>query len=507
MSPDSTSVADEQVTVVGGGVGGLSAACYLAAADADVTVVERNSQLGGVAGRLELDEFVFDTGPSWYMMPETFERFFGHFGRSTSDYYEIERLDPQYRVFFTDGDRLDITPDVDRTRELFESYESGAGDALDDYLESAARTFEIGMERFVYTDRSRLRDLVDPSIVRAAPALGHLGSMQSFVDEYFEHPKLQQLLQYTLVFLGSSPHNTPSLYHLMAHVDFERGVYYLEGGMYSLIEAMVALGRELGVDYRTDHPVTALEPRADGIRVVGPESHVADRVIANANPAHVERELLPADAVDREPGYWEDRTYGPSAYMLYLGVEGDVDPLEHHTLVFPTDWDPHFEAIFDEPDWPERPAYYLSVASKTDPTVAPDGHHAIVVLVPVAPGLDDGPQQRAAFREQVLGDLAAQTGVDLRDRIVTEESVCVSSFADRFNTPDGTALGLAHTLGQTGPLRPSHHAPGVDRLYYAGAFTSPGVGVPMAVISGEHAAEALARDVDPSLRSRLVPNC
>jgi len=507
MSRNNTPLADEQVTVVGGGIGGLSAACYLADAGADVTVVEQHSQLGGVMGRLELEGFVFDTGPSWYMMPKTFERFFGHFGRSSSEYYEIERLDPQYRVFFTDGDRLDITPDVDRTRQLFESYESGAGEALDEYLDSAARTYEIGMERFVYTDRSRLRDLIDPSIIRAAPALGHLGSMQSFVENYFEQPKLQQVLQYTLVFLGSSPHNTPSLYHLMAHVDFERGVYYPDGGMYSVIEAMVALGRELGVDYHTDHAVTALEPVADGIRVVGPETHVTDRVVANANPAHVERELLPAAQVDRSPAYWDERTYGPSAFMLYLGVEGDIEPLEHHTLVFPSDWDPHFEAIFDKPAWPDRPAYYLSVASKTDRSVAPDGHHAVVVLVPLAPGLDDTPELRASFRQQVLADLAAQTGVDLRDRIVAEESVCVSTFADRFNTPGGTALGLAHTLGQTGPLRPSHHAPGIERLYYTGAFTSPGVGVPMALISGEHAADAVARDVRASLRSKFVPNC
>ncbi len=502
-----TSLTGVDVTVVGGGIGGLSAACYLAAAGASVRVVERNSQFGGVAGRLELEEFVFDTGPSWYMMPETMERFFNHFGRSSEEYYEIERLNPQYRVFYTDGDRLDITPDLERTRELFEAYEPGAADALDTYLDSAAQTFDIGMERFVYTDRSRLRDLIDPSILRAAPALGHLGSMQSFVEEHFEHPKLQQLLQYTLVFLGSSPHNTPSLYHLMAHVDLERGVYYPDGGMYSLIEAMVSLGRDLGVQYQTDHEVTALEPLEEGIRVVSETAHVTDYVVANANPAHVERALLPASQVDRDPTYWDDQTYGPSAFMLYLGVEGDVDPLAHHTLVFPTDWDPHFQAIFDEPQWPQQPAYYLSVASKTDPSVAPADHHAIVILVPVAPGLEDTPEQRSSFRERVLADLANQTGVDLRDRVVAEQSVCISSFADRFHTPGGTALGLAHTLDQTGPLRPSHHAPGIEGLYYTGAFTSPGVGVPMALISGEHAAAALARDVDPSPFSDLVPNC
>ncbi|WP_324662938.1 phytoene desaturase family protein [Haloarcula sediminis] len=502
-----TPLTDESVTVVGGGVGGLSAACTLADAGADVTVIERTDSLGGVTGRLELGEFTFDTGPSWYLMPNTFERFFDHFGRSVEDYYELTRLDPQYRVFYKDGDRLDVEPDLDRIRAVFESYEDGAADALDDYLAEAKRTYEVGMDHFVYEDRARWRDLVDPSILRAAPALTHLGPMQEYVANHFDHPKLQQLLQYTLVFLGGSPRNTPSLYNLMTHVDFELGVYYPEGGMYSLVEALAALGRELGVSYRTGTDVTGLDPVAGGLRVVtGDGSHTADSVVANANPAHVERDLLDPDQHDREPGYWDGQTYGPSAFLLYLGVEGDVDPLAHHSLVFPADWDPHFERIFDEPAWPENPAYYLSVASRTDDAVAPDGHHAVVVLVPVAPGLDDGPERRAAVRDRILDDLAEHTGVDLRDRIVAEESACVSDFADRYRTPDGTALGLAHTLDQTGPLRPSHHAPGVEGLYYAGAFTSPGVGLPMALISGEHAAEALARDRNRSRLDGLAPN-
>jgi phytoene desaturase len=192
--------------------------------------------------------------------------------------------------------------------------------------------------------------------------------------------------------------------------------------------------------------------------------------------------------------------------MLYLGVEGDVDPLAHHTLVLPTDWDEHFETIFDDPAWPSDPAYYLSIPSLTDDDVAPDGHHAVVLLVPIAPGLDDSRQRRTAFRDRLLADLADHTGVDLRDRIVVERSVCVSEFAQRYHTPGGTALGLAHTLDQTGPLRPSHHADSVDGLYYAGAFTSPGVGLPMAVVSGEHAAEAVARDARPSPFADLFPN-
>ncbi|MEF8856415.1 MAG: phytoene desaturase family protein [Haloplanus sp.] len=501
---DGTPLTDETVTVVGGGIAGLSAACYLADAGADVTVIERNDSLGGVTNRLTVDGFTFDTGPSWYLMPETFDRFFDHFGREAADYYNLERLDPQYRVFFKDGDRIDMPAGRDRIRRLFESYETGAGDVLEEYLADARRTYEIGMEEFVYTDRSRVRDLVDPGIVRAAPALTHLGSMHDYVADHFDEPKLQRLLEYTLVFLGSSPHDAPSLYNLMAYVDFEGGVYYPEGGMYALVEALVSLGTALGVDYRTDAEVTALVPTDDGIRVVGPTTHRADRVIANANPAHVERDLLSPTDHGRDADYWESLTYGPSALMLYLGVEGDVDPLAHHTLVLPTDWDDHFERIFDDPGWPEDPAYYLSVASRTDPDVAPEGHHAVVILVPLAPGLDDDPERVAAFRDAVLADLAAVTGVDIRDRIVVERSACVSEFADRYHTPGGTALGLAHTLDQTGPLRPSHHAPGVDGLYYAGAFTSPGVGLPMAVVSGEHAAEAAARDAGSS--HDLLPN-
>ena len=319
---DGTPLTDETVTVVGGGVGGLTAACALADAGADVTVVERTDSLGGVTNRLEIDGFTFDTGPSWYLMPETFERFFEHFGRSVDEYYELTRLDPQYRVFYKDGDRLDVEADRDRIRDVFESYEDGAADALDDYLAEAERTYEVGMDHFVYEDRARFRDLLDPSIVRAAPALTHLGSMQDYVADYFDEPKLQQLLQYTLVFLGGSPHNTPSLYNLMTHVDFELGVYYPEGGMYSLVEALSSLGRELGVTYRTDADVTSLDPVDSGLRVTtGAGSHVADSVVANANPAHVENDLLDPDQHDRDPGYWERQTYGPSALLLYLGVE------------------------------------------------------------------------------------------------------------------------------------------------------------------------------------------
>ena len=519
----SAAVRGTEAVVVGGGIGGLAAAASLAADGADVTVLEQQGRLGGAANLIERDGFRFDTGPSWYLMPGTFERFFAQFDREPSDYYDLTRLDPHYRVFWKDGDRVDVTDDLAQVREVFDSYERGAGDALDDYLDDAAEAYELGLERFVYTDRSRLRDFVDWDVVKSGRALPMLRSMDDYVSEYVEHRKLRQLLEYTLVFLGGSPYNTPALYSMLSHADLNLGVYYPDGGLYAVVEALRELGTELGVEFRTDTPVTGIDHAAsgaggaaggtsagsDGDSPFGTRFDVttddgtvtADTVVSNLNPAVAEQELLPSGLRRHDDDYWERSTLAPSAYMLYLGVEGSVEPLEHHTLVLPTDWDAHFEAIFDEPAWPDDPAYYVSVPSRTDDTVAPDGHEAVVVLVPIAPGLDDGPAARDRYRETVLADLADYTGVDLRDRIVVEEDACVREFSDRLGAPGGSALGLAHTLDQTGPLRPGHRG-GAPGLYFTGGYTTPGIGVPMTLLSGSQTADAVRTDAETD---RVLP--
>jgi len=564
-----------EVAVIGGGFGGLSTACFLADAGADVTVYERTEQLGGRASRLWREGFRFDMGPSWYLMPDVFERFFAHFDREPSEYYDLERLDPHYAIHFKDGDGVEIPADHRAAIPIFESYESGAGAAFERYLAEAERTYEVGMEHFVYEDRSRPRDWLDPSLARHARGLSFLGSMEDHVADYFEHPKLRQIVQYSLVFLGGSPSNTPALYNLMSHVDFGLGVWYPEAGVGSVVDALVELGDELGVAYRTGCDVTAIRGRRGGFRLdvaptppeslgatggptpaadvpddqppaisipdrgppAGKETLVpadgdtppvpphresaagasaptanggaatatsqassdatavtADLVVSDADLAHVERELLPAGGRDREPDYWDDRTYAPSAFLLYLGVAGDLPNLDHHTLVLPTDWDGHFDQIFEDPQWPDDPAYYVCAPSKTDDAVAPDGHANLFVLVPIAPGLEDDPETRERYRDQILADLAEHAGEDVRDRIVVEESFCVSDFAARYNAEQGTALGLAHTLDQTAVLRPSHRSDAVDGLYFTGSYTTPGIGVPMCLIGGELAAEKVCED-------------
>lgn len=494
-SADPNALAGRSVAIIGGGFGGLSAACYLADAGADVTVLEKNEQIGGRASVLDHAGFRFDMGPSWYLMPDVFDRFFAHFDRSPEEYYTLEHLDPHYRIFWKDGDRLDVTADIADTKTAFESYEAGAGEALDRYLDRAEKTYEVGMEQFVYTDRSRFRDYLDWDVAKNAPGLGLLGSMRDHVANYFDHEKLRQVVQYSLVFLGGSPKNTPALYNLMSHVDFDLGVYYPDGGIGSVVDGVVELGRSLGVEYRTGVEVREISGQRGDFQLETTAGTVAaDIVVSDADYAHTEQALLePADR-QQDEAYWDDRTYAPSAYLLYLGVSGDLPELAHHSLVLPTDWDPHFEQIFDAPEWPDDPAYYLCAPSKTDDTVAPEGCSALFALVPIAPGLEDGEAAREAYREQLLDDIAANTGVDLRDRILVEETFSVTDFATRYNAREGTALGLAHTLRQTGPLRPSHRSSALDGLYYTGAYTTPGIGVPMCLISGQHTAETVLAD-------------
>jgi len=494
----------ESVGIVGAGIGGLAAAAYLARDGADVTVYEQRDQVGGVAGRIDDSGFQFDTGPSWYLMPGIFEHFFEEFGHEPGEFYDLVRLDPNYRVFWTDGDRADVPADVEAAMELFESYEPGAGESLERYLDQAEYAYDVGVNRFVLPGRSRFRDYLSLDVLRSANGLRFLGTMDEHVATYFDHPKLRQLVQYTLVFLGGSPYNTPALYTLMSHVDYGLGVYYPMGGMTTVVDALASVAREQGVEIRTGTPVTSLTPRGGEIELGNSDAGaVHDRIVANAPPAHVERDLLPEGAIRRRNGYWENRTLAPSAFMLYLGVEGSVDPLDHHTLVLPTDWRSHFDAIFEEPAWPDEPAYYVNVPSKTDPSVAPDGCETVVVLVPVAPDLDDDEAPREQFRDVILDDLAAHTGVDLRDRIRVEHRACVSEYREQFNKPGGTALGLAHTLRQTGPLRPGNRVRGVDGLYYVGGDSNPGIGVPMCLLSGEHVADAIWADA--AGRSLPVP--
>ncbi|WP_414838290.1 phytoene desaturase family protein [Candidatus Nanosalina sp. VS9-1] len=488
---------DEKIVVIGGGFGGLSAACFLGKKGFEVELVEKNDSVGGRASVLEEDGYRFDMGPSWYLMPDIFERFFNRFDRDPEDFYSLTRLDPNYSIFFKDGDRMDVPADPEEASELFETYEDGAGEAFQRYLEKSEETYDIGMNEFVLKDRNNFRDYISLDVLRNARGISLIKKMQDHVEEYFDNPKLQQVMQYTLVFLGGSPENTPALYNLMSHVDFNMGVYYPEGGIYSVIEGMKELAEEQGVKFSTGEEVRKID-RRDGKNFVETEDREieADAVVSNADYAFTETELLPEKFTTYDKDYWDSRTYAPSAFLMYLGVEGELEELEHHSLVLPEDWNPHFEKIFDDPGLPEDPAYYVCNPSDTDETVAPEGKSALFILVPVAAELDLDEDKREKFREAVLEDLAENTGEDLRGRINYEKIFAGEEFKEKYNSYNGTALGIAHTLRQTSVFRPKQRSKNMKGLYYTGQYTNPGIGMPMCLISGEHVAEKVVEDLE-----------
>jgi phytoene desaturase len=491
-------VSDKSAVIIGAGVGGLSCACYLAQEGMQVTVVEKNEQIGGRASVLEKGGFKFDMGPSWYLMPDVFERFFEFFDRKPEDYYEIIRLDPHYRIFFKDQKTVDIVADVEQNKLVFEQIEKGAGEALGRYLDNSKRTYELGMQNFVYKDRPRLRDYISLDVLLNANKISLFGSMQKHVNKYFLDSKLQQIMQYTLVFLGGSPKNTPALYNLMSHVDFNLGVYYPEGGIGKVISSISELGKELGVTYKLGFEVDSIE-NENGLFSVKSKTGgeiKSDVVISNADYNHTEQVLLPIEKRQFDEKYWESRTYAPSAFLIYLGVEGDIDPLIHHNLVLPTDWDGHFEEIFTKPTWPTDPAYYICAPSDTDDSVAPEGCSNLFILVPIAVGIKDGKKMRKEYRDKILADVAENVGVDIRNRIILEEHFSISDFSRRYNSAKGSALGLAHTLIQTGPIRPDNRSKKMKGMYFTGGYTRPGIGVPMCLISGEHTAKAVIEDLE-----------
>jgi phytoene desaturase len=499
-----------RVTVVGAGFAGLTAAASLAAAGHRVTLLEKNRELGGRArvwapGPPEAPAgFRFDMGPSWYWMPEVFEEFFASLGRRTDDYYELVRLDPSYRVVFGPGESLDLPAGVEPLVELFESVEPGAGAQLRRFLDDAAYKYERGMGEFVHKPGLSLLEFADPRLAWALLRLQMLSSFRTHVERHVRHPWLRQVLEFPVLFLGATAPKTPALFSMMNHADMALGTWYPLGGMGAVVEGMAAVAREVGVEIRTGAEVTGIRVRggrAVGVEVGDPSGGgaaqyvPADVVVANADYAHVERALLEPEHRQYSERYWETRTLSPSSLLFYVGVRGELDGLEHHTLFFDEPLDLHAEAIYEEPRWPERPLFYCSVPSRTDPSVAPEGHEALMILVPLAPGLDDPDPVRERTWEVVMDRLEGWVGDGVRERVVLKRSYAHREFRQDYHALRGNAYGLANTLRQTALLRPRLRSKKVRGLYFAGQLTVPGPGVPPAIISGRMAARQIEEDL------------
>lgn len=476
--------------IIGGGISGLATANLLAHDGYTVTIYEQGSQLGGRAGWLEVDGFSFDTGPSWYLMPDVFERYFGLLGRRAADYLDLVRLDPAYRVFPEGGEAVTIHADLARDAATFDAIEPGSGDQLKAHVARAGKIYDMATKHFLYMDRIIPSSFVSPDVLSALPSLPRTANLSRYIEKRFKHPVLRQILQYHSVFLGVSPYRAPSLYALMSHLDFNQGVFYPQGGMYRIIRAFEKVAGELGVKIHLNAPVahiTTNTGRATGVKLADGTAAAADLVISAAELHHTEQNLLQPAERSLPKNYWTKAKPSPSALLMYLGVKGKLPQLTHHNLIFTADWHKNFDDIFEQGTMPSPASMYVSATSVTDPSVAPGGDENLFVLVPL-PASDSlpTPAEQAKLAQKYLTQLANAIGEPkLTDRLVVKRFFGPADFAKSFNAWRGNALGLGHTWGQSAWFRPAVKSKRLGNFYTVGANARPGVGLPMCLISAQ----------------------
>ena len=486
-----------RVVVIGGGFAGLASAAHLAKAGRNVTLLEKNAELGGRARRCRADGFTFDRGPSWYWMPDVFEQHFARFGRAPSDYYELKRLDPSYSVYFGSDERIDVPASLDGLRQLFERYERGAARALDRFLGEARRKYELAMGGMVRKPGLSPLEFLEPRVIAGMLRMSVFSSFSAHVRRHFRHPRLISLMEFPVLFLGATPRNTPALFSLMNHADMALGTWYPTGGMGSVVDAVAEVAREQGAMFTHGAEVRRLDVSDGRVRAVITDDgeYPCDQVVAGADYHHVEQVLL--DPAYRTYGeeYWKTRTLAPSVLMFYIGVGRRLNNVQHHMLFFDEDLGAHADDIYERPRWPDRPLFYASCTSVTDPGVAPEGMENLVVLIPIAPGLEDGEATREHYYHLVMERMERLTGQAIRPHVVHRSSCSVSELERDVNAFKGNAYGLATTLRQTAFMRPAIRSRKVRNLYFTGQFTVPGPGVPPALISGELVARQMINDM------------
>ena len=487
-----------KIAIIGSGFSGLSAAAYLGASGHEVVVFEKNSIPGGRARQFTTHNgYIFDMGPSWYWMPDVFEKFFGDFGYSVSDLYKLQLLDPSFDVVFKNKEKLSIPENYQKLRELFELIEPGSAVKLDKFMEEAQYKYEQGMDSLVHMPGLSLTEFANFDLIKGALRLQVFSSFSKHVRKFFKDPRLIALMEFPVLFLGAMPQDTPALYSLMNYAGLKLGTWYPEGGFGKVIEAMVKIAKKNGVVFHFDSAVEKISAegsKVQGVRVNGEEIYF-DAVVAAADYEHVENKLLPKQFRNYSENYWDKKTFAPSALIYYLGVTKRIPQLEHHTLFFDEDLFDHSVEIYKDPKWPSNPLFYVCCPSQTDHSVAPEGHENLFLLMPLAPGLEDNESLREKFFHVMMDRLEKQVDFKIRPYLDYKKSYCVSDFITDYNSYKGNAYGLANTLQQTAILKPKIRNKKLSNLFYAGQLTVPGPGVPPSLISGKIAAEQVIKEL------------
>ncbi len=468
----------------------------MAKAGWDVQVLEKQSTAGGRARMWLIDGFSFDMGPSWYWMPDVFERFFNQFGKKVADYYSLKRLDPSYRIYWND-DVTDIPADFNALKELFEKFEPGSSQKLDQFLAEAEYKYKVGVNKLVFKPGQSLTEFADWDLVKGLFRLDVFSSIQTHVHKYFKNPRLRQILEFPVLFLGALPENTPALYSLMNYADIKLGTWFPEGGMYRIVEGMYKLAMEQGAQFSFNSNVSSIELDKNAAkRVVTDNGKVydADVVIGGADYHFIETSLLPETHRSYTAAYWDKRVMAPSCLLYYVGIKRKLKNLQHHTLFFDVSFDTHAKEIYESQSWPVSPLFYLCASSVTDPAQAPDGCENLFFLIPLAAGLEgDTEEVREKYFRMMLERVKEKTGEDIADDIIVKRSFSVTDFKSVYNSFKGNAYGLANTLMQTAILKPACRSSKIKNLFYTGQLTVPGPGVPPSLISGEVVAGEVIR--------------
>ncbi|WP_412476458.1 phytoene desaturase family protein [Flavobacterium sp. TBRC 19031] len=483
----------KQIKIIGSGFSSLAAACYLARQGHEVAVYEKNSTIGGRARQLKKEGFTFDIGPTWYWMPDVFERFFADFGKKPSDYYHLIKLNPAYQVYFGEKDFVTIADNLPEIIAVFESIEKGSGVKLASFMKEAQSNYDIAIKDLVYRPGISPLELV--TLETAKKVNQFFGNISNDIRKRFKNPKLIQILEFPVLFLGAKPSDTPSFYSFMNFADFGLGTWHPKNGMYSVILAMESLAKELGVTFYLNanvEKITVENGKANGILINGAVAK-GDIILSGADYHHSESLLEPEYRAYSEK-YWDKRTFAPSSLLFYVGFDKKIENVEHHSLFFDVDFDKHAEAIYDFPQWPKEPLFYASFPSKTDDNAAPEGKEAGIFLIPLAPGLKDTAELRNLYFEKIIARFEKLTQQTVKENVIFKESFCVNDFIKDYNSYKGNAYGLANTLLQTAFLRPKLKSKKVKNLFFTGQLTVPGPGVPPSLISGKLVAELIEKN-------------
>ena len=482
-----------KLSVIGSGFSGLSAACFLAKQGHKVTVFEKNSAIGGRARMFKEDGFMFDMGPSWYWMPDIFEHFFNQFGKSASDYYQLEQLDPGFQMFFGKDDVIKVPAKMEDIFSLFESLEEGSASKLKKFLTEGEYKYRVGMQHLIYKPSFSWLEFINWEVIRGASKLQMFTSVSSHVRSHFKNERLVLLMEFPVLFLGAMAKQIPALYSLMNYAALSLGTWYPKGGMIEIVKAMENLALELGVDFKTNCQVNKINMINDLSTSLDTAQGVfdSDGIVASGDYHHIEQSLLEKQFRNYDENYWQKKTFAPSCLIFYVGVNKSIKKLEHHNLFFDTPSDVHAKEIYEAPKWPENPLFYVCCPSKTDEKVAPVGMENLFLLIPIAPGLEDTEQIRNTYFEKIMGRIEHICGQSIVPHIVYKRSFCVKDFVTDYNAFKGNAYGLANTLKQTAVLKPSMKNKKVKNMFYAGQLTVPGPGVPPALVSGQVVAEQL----------------